>query len=72
MKDRAAAKTRIYKVTERARMGDDVTHRLVEASSGAQAIRMITEPRFDVALPDGKEIAALMKAGVGVLAAEDV
>jgi len=52
---------------ERARIGDDVTQYLVESKSPARAVRTITKPRFDVCLPSGKEIAALMKAGVQVL-----
>jgi len=62
------AATRIYCVTE----CDSGKQHLVEAPSVAQVVRRITAPRYTAHVPNGKEIATLMRAGVEVLTDEAV
>lgn len=69
-----AAATRIYLVQDLSSPNSDPSPQqwLVEATSQAQALRRIVEPRYHAGAASGKTIAALMSKGVMLLPADSV
>lgn len=59
-----ATPRRIYRVVES--IGDKAVEFLVDASTPAQALRAVIEPRYDVEVASTHEVARLVKAGVEV------
>lgn len=58
--------TRIYTVTERDAKGHAISERLVRASSQAQAIRHVVDPRFTASVPSPDELVRLTLADVKI------
>ena len=54
--------TRIYHVTEHTSSDGMRRHHLIEATSGAQAIRFVASGTYSAKIPSTKEIAHLMAA----------
>jgi hypothetical protein len=63
--------TRIYRIAAKGKTGVEDTL-LVEASTAAQALRIVTMNAFDVELSSATEVARLMKQGAKLIQAEQL
>lgn len=61
-----SAQTRIYVVESKSNIASDKGHRLVRASSQAQALRHVADGLFEVSVPSQDRLVELAGKGIAV------